>query len=367
LPVDTVNSSTGIFSLDDIIVTDLSSTIKLRAIAPQPGITIQTKGELQNFELNNIAHNAKLTVDGKGVKSVDEQIDGITRRITINCASAKTIKLNWHLGVDDGFDFAILGDTGGGDELAWALKRAQQLDSQFLLHLGDFNYSNDEHPNNEYQQAIDKFKSSPIPVYVSIGNHDFNQSGLVYQRFINELGPMNSAFELAGSQFINVDTAANFLPAGGGHRGDLFRQLKSNQAQYSDRLFFTHRPLRDPRPHKDHVAGELAEIQWLAAGIKALNSNSLVTGHVHHSAELDVKGVHQWTAGEGLGHEDLVLQKRVAQLLTGRVEPAKKIQLSWVNLNMPWASHTSHTHAYKLLRDNRRKQLDWYRDLVGLS
>lgn len=358
-PTQRIKTSNAGLELSDAIVTCLKRQINLRAIAPEPAIDIKLqKGKLK-FSLNNVAKNATLIIEGQGIKSVDEQTNGITRTVAIESTTTQRLKLRWHLPVEDGLDFALLGDTGGGDELTWGLTKAHQLGAQFLLHLGDFNYG-----NNEYDLAINAFKESPIPVYVSIGNHDFNDDGLIFQRFLDEIGPMNHAFELAGTQFINIDTAADFLPVGGGNRGDLFASLNDDQNDYSDRLFFSHRPLKDPRPHDDHDAGQPNEIDWLANAIAELGANTLVTGHVHHSSELDYKGIHQWTVGEGLGHEDIIQQKQVAKILLGRVEPGKKVAYRWADLGMPWASHTSYTHEKKLRIASRKRQLEWFNQLA---
>ena len=345
--------------LHDLISTDHKGTIHLRAIAPEPRIDLIAQRGEHLIQVNNIAANAQLNIVGRGIKLIDEERDGINRTIKLDCAIEQAITLHWQLPVDDGFEFATIGDTGGGDELAWALQRATQLNAQFLLHLGDFNYG-----GSEYEQALNQFSRSDIPCYVSIGNHDFNDSGLVYQKFLQQLGPMNNAFTLAGTQFINMDTAACFYPVHSGHRATLFSQLqKQPHEAFDNRIIFTHRPLKDPRPQHDHASGSSKEIKLLAQQARGIKCNDLLAGHVHHSSELDFEGLKQRTAGEGLGHEDIVSQHHVAQILLGKVEPAMPIDYRWVNLDMPWSFHTSHTHEKKLIKDQRNKQLAWYHSL----
>lgn len=337
-----------------IKVPNLGPTLNLRAIAPEPRLSLNlAKGE-HTIRLSNVAPGARLVVNELGAK-LDESIDGLARTITINVEADSAAHLRWQLPIQGGFKFAVMGDTGGGDELTWVLKRAKQLDALFLLHLGDFNYG-----NNEYQEAIDAFSASPIPTYISLGNHDFHDDGIIYHRFREELGPLNSVFSLAGFQFVNMDTAADFFPASGGLRGAIFRTLQADQASYSDRLIYTHRPLRDPRPGNDHIVGGVGEAEWIAQQITQLGANKLVTGHVHHSAELELDYLRQWTAGEGLGHEDIVLQRPVAQMLIGTAELGAKLKFNWADLEMPWRFHTSYTHEKKLRKDKRQRQLDWY-------
>lgn len=343
----------ALLTLKDAIVTGAS---QLRAIAPEPKITVESQRGIVQFSVSNIAPNAKLSIIGKGIKRLDEEMDGLTRHISLDSAIEQTITLNWQLDVAHGFEFAVMGDTGGGSELAWTLKRAHQLGAQFLIHLGDFNYT-----EGEYTSAIDLFNSSPMPCYVTIGNHDFHDNGLIYQKFLNEIGPMNHAFELAGTRFINIDTAADFFPAHGGLRGQLLDQLTPT---IGEQVVFTHRPLKDPRPHDDHNVGGINEVSWLVQEIERLGSQHFLHGHVHHSAELDFQGIRQICAGEGLGYEDLVHQKQVATIMMAKIEPGIGMTHDWHDLKLPWSAHQNPTHAMKLKRQGRLKELEWYTNLI---
>lgn len=355
---DTHSSPDGELTLSQLIVVPSDSGIELRAIAPEPALAIAAKRGKIALRVSNLAENAQLTVTGKGIKLISEEVEGITRSIEIDNATDQNLGLKWTLPDSDGLDFAVIGDTGGGDELDWALQRAQQLDAQFLLHLGDFNYT-----PGEYTQAIKHFSAAPIPCYISIGNHDFNDSGLVYPQFLEKLGPLNNTFTIAGARFVNLDTAADFFPAQAGLRGRLFEQLIAAPAS-GESVYFTHSPLKDPRPNDDHEVGGVNEVAWLVNAIKSAGNGPLLTGHVHHSAELEFDGIQQFTVGEGLGHEDLVRQKQVAKIMLAKIQKGQPMHYTWQELNMPWSSHTSATHAFKLQRDGRRKQLDWYSTIL---
>jgi len=200
---------------------------------------------------------------------------------------------------------------------------------------------------------------------VSIGNHDYNASGLIYDQFLNHIGPLNHSFTLADTRFVNLDTAADFFPAHSGNRGRLVKQLLKDQTAYSDTVVFTHRVVKDPRPNEDHDIGGIGEIDWLCRSIKQLGGNTLLTGHVHRSAELKYKGVRQLTAGEGLGHEDIVHQKQVSKILMGSVRSGQKVEYQWHELIMPWLSHQSPTHRIKLIKNKHYKQLEWYKNLLN--
>ncbi|MGK0375269.1 MAG: putative phosphodiesterase [Arenicella sp.] len=336
----------------------------LRAIAPEPSVTIKlTKGS-SSFEINNIANNAILDINqGRAYKgSVDQQVQGIRRQVYIESGGEQTLTLKWTVPNSNGFEFAVMGDTGGGAELTWTLKRAHQLGAQFLLHLGDFNYS-----EGEYDSAIDQFNNAKLPCYVTIGNHDFHDNGLIYDKFLKQIGPMNHAFELAGTRFINLDTAADFWPKQSGQRGHLLRILGAQAPFLGEQILFTHRPMKDPRPHDDHDIGGIGEIDWLARQARHLGVSTILNGHVHHSAEIDFQGLRQLTIGEGLGHEDLVLQKPVAKIMMAKVEPGRKLEQRWEELNMPWSEHLSPTHLIKLKRDGRNKQLEWYQAILAAN
>lgn len=339
---------------------DQVGTINLRAYTPAAKISLKPHKPELLISVNNVATDAKLQVEGDPAATVSEDVFGITRVLRINKAKDREIELSWPLDALQKRRFAVIGDTGGGDELGWCISRAQQLRAKFLLHLGDFNYG-----PSEYGKAIQKFREAPLPIYVSIGNHDFNDSGLVYERFRHHIGPMNNAFSLAGTRFINLDTAASFFPAYAGNRGALVAQLEKDSTTYSDQLIYTHKPFVDTRAGKDHNLSGVGEIDWVRSTMNQLGVKNFLCGHVHRSTELGVQGITQWTAGEGLGYEDLRNQTQTAKILLGEAQPGRKIKFRWEPLQMPWKLHTSPTHAAKLARDGLS---EWYRTMMqGLA
>lgn len=339
---------------------DEETGIAIRAVAPEPTLHIKSRAKTRTkFFVQNLSSDAILSVVGKSRSPVHEVINGINRSIEIAFDGEDEVQLSWQLPEQDGLLFAVIGDTGAGLELEWLLQRADALQAKFLLHLGDFNYA-----AGEYDRAIELFNSATLPCYVSIGNHDYNASGLIYEQFINQIGPMNQTFSFAGTRFANIDSAADFFPASSGQRGLLFDELLSDTADYSDQVFFTHRPFYDVREGQDHVIGGIGEIDWLHRKIMQVGCDTLLTGHVHHSAETELDGLKQWTVGEGLGFEDILQRKQIAQLLTGQIEKGKKVIYRWEKINMPWAAHRSPTHEIKLRRDHPADALNWYRELI---
>ncbi|MBL4672911.1 MAG: hypothetical protein JKX81_11685 [Arenicella sp.] len=87
---------------------------------------------------------------------------------------------------------------------------------------------------------------------------------------------MNHAFELAGTRFINVDSAADFWPKQSGHRGKLFSSLGAATSFIGEQVLFTHRPLKDPRPHDDHEIGGIGAIDWLAKQSRELGVSTIL-------------------------------------------------------------------------------------------
>ena len=332
--------------------------LSFRAVSMTPSLKAEHKRGRTSIKVNNISPSAKLVVSAKGISSINEEQSGVDRTITIDSGATQEIELAWDNGLDEQSKFAVIGDTGGNEELSWCLNRAAELGADFLLHLGDFNYGNDD-----YEQAIKRFHASPIPVFVSIGNHDFHDSGIIYHNFLQQLGPLNNFFEVAGTRFVNIDTAADYFPAHSGQRGKLLKALSIDPTQ--SQVFFTHRPFVDPRPGQDHVIGGINEIPWLKQLIKQTGGGPLLTGHVHHSAEIEFDGIRQYTAGEGLGHEDIVLQRPAAKLLMGKVTRGEAIAFAWEDLNMPWSAHRSHTHIKKLIKDGDQQKLDWYKSIIS--
>ena len=358
LPASTLSSEQFELDLRDCIA--VGDHI-IRAIAPEPSVFVKQLARSTSVKVLNIASNAVLTLEGSTSTDIDEEVDGTARTVHLREAN-HGMTLKWSLPVTDGFEFAVMGGTGCGSELAWPLKRAHELGAQFLLHLGDFNYS-----DGEYDLAIEQFNNAKLPCYVAIGNHEFNSNGLIYDKFLSQIGPMNHAFELAGTRFINIDTAVDFWPAYSGHRGAFFSSLMKAAPFNGEQIIFTHRPMKDPKPDDDHEIHGPGEVDWLVEQIHDLGIGTFFCGHVHHSAEFDFQGIRQITVGEGLGYEDLLLQRPVAKILMATVEPHKKLVHRWIDLNMPWSEHQNPTHLRQLKSGGLQKQLEWFKQLHGIS
>jgi len=363
-PVSRFNTDHSQLDLDDFVLTSQTGeSLILRAIAPEPSLVFtpqKSSNTTQTITANNIAPAAQLKVEAAANVGVHESVNGIHRTIELTFKPGLPITLNWFLPESTPIKFAAIGDTGGGSELDWCLTRCTQLGVDFLLHLGDFNYG-----DGEYDRAVEQFSNAKMPVYISIGNHDFNDSGLIYQQFLDQLGPMNNSFIIAGTRFINLDTAVNFFPPYSGNRGHFLQQLVDQTQTVNDTVVFTHKPFIDSREGYTHDISGVGEKPWLYDMLMQLGARDVLCGHVHHNSETDYQGLRQWISGEGLGHEDLVHQKLVSKILLGTINPTRNVDYQWYDLNMPWQMHQSHTHATKLRNYQHFEQLEWYEKLLN--
>lgn len=305
-----------------------------RAFAPEPSIELASvQQQTVEITVNNIIDDAVIHYSGSR-EPIIEHKEGITRRLTINLEASSSVRLSWKLKNISEYQFATIGDTGGNHELKWCLQRAHDLNARFLLHLGDFNYQ-----AGDYQRSIELFRDSPLPVYVAIGNHDFHENGAIYDHFLNEIGPLNNAFAIDKTRFINIDTAANTLPFSAGHRGDLFKQLALNNGEFKDTVAFTHRPLHDPTGDTTHDIGSLGERDWLIASLKSINAKTLLSGHIHIYDRRDFDGIDNIIAGQGLGHQDLIVGRDYSFLSIGNVSSDGQVHYSKAALAMPMEMH----------------------------
>lgn len=302
-----------------------------RATAPEPRLVLNNPADLQTtLEIQNLSPRVILIVDGA---DHEEHINGSRRQIKLNLHAEKSATLTWKLAApESAIKFAAIGDSGGDLELAWCIQRASQLGADFLLHLGDFNYQ-----DGDYQRAIDNFNSSEIPVYVSIGNHDFHDNGGVYGRFLSEIGPLNQAFEVSGNRFINIDTAAGFLPISGGQRGQLFSALR--QQKVINTVAFSHRPLIDPDRETHHDIGSAKERAWLIKQMRSIGVSSLLCGHIHINDRRTIAGIDQIIVGQGLGHQDLIVGKDHSKIAIGKINRQGTFEIELDDLAMPMELH----------------------------
>ncbi len=324
-----------------IQTTALSSELdaSFRAFAPEPSLTLISKrAQTLRLQINNVVLDAELEVrsaNNKLTHQVQEEVDGTRRILSVNLKANQELNLSWKLEAQQSYSFASIGDSGGDKELAWCLQRAHALGARFLLHLGDFNYQ-----AGDYARAIGLFNNSPLPVYVTIGNHDFHENGAIYDQFLREIGPLNNSFSIGKTRFANIDTAANFLPYAAGQRGALFETMRQ-QADFTETVAFTHRPLHDPAPeaNNEHDIGSRGERDWLVNALKQVGAPTLLSGHIHIYDRTKFDGIDNIIAGQGLGHQDLIVGRDYSKMAIGQVDHDGKVTYTTADLAMPMELH----------------------------
>ena len=303
LPSELQHHGTNISYRDAILIELREQQAQFRATVPEPKfeLSVTTTGKL-TLTIENVSQKAQLEVQGS--KIITESISGIQRVVELDLTQNARISLQWKIPNMDSFRFAAIGDSGGGPELGWCIKRAADLGADFMLHLGDINYRPED-----YGLAHANLLSSPIPIFVTIGNHDYrDQSIYYYDLFRSRIGPLNNEFTLGGVRFLNIDTANDIFPASSGHRGRFLSQLQPTK-NTQDIVVFTHRPLVDPRPDGSHDIGGGGQIPWLISQFKRLGATSLLAGHIHTKAEIEHEGIVNFIAGQGLAIEDVIAEK----------------------------------------------------------
>jgi hypothetical protein len=325
-----LDHDTTITHKDAIRIQTHKDQTRFRANVPEPKIRlyVKTARKLQLI-VENISSQAQLTVTG--AKTSTETVSGLQRLVKLDLESTSQVFIQWNIPSADNFRFAAIGDTGGGPELGWCIKRAATLGADFILHLGDLNYRLED-----YDLARENLLDSPVPIFVSIGNHDYRDGGIYYHdQFRALIGPLNNEFTLGGIRFLNIDTANDFFPASSGHRGTFIQHLQIKE-NVRDTVAFTHRPMADPRPGNKHDIGGAGQIPWLASHLNRLNCTTLLAGHIHSKLETEHEGIYNYIAGQGLAIEDVIAEKSVAEILIGNVAPNQKVQFHWAPLLMPF-------------------------------
>lgn len=331
---NTQSAAVAFASNDVIMLAEEKNAFHFRAFSAEPELKIESASQGDIWvTVNNIHPQAEL-ISSEERLVLHEKISGITRAILIQSKANRDLKLSWKLPFNSQFRFASIGDSGGDKELSWCIQRAHQLGAEFLLHLGDFNYQ-----KGDYARAIKLFQNSPLPIYVSIGNHDFHENGNIYNQFLTSIGPLNHEFVIGNTRFLNIDTAANTLPYSAGLRGSLFHSLQQANQTVSDTVTFTHRPLYDPLENSSHDIGSIGERDWLIESLKSIDAHSLLSGHIHIYDRKEFMGIDNIIAGQGLGHQDIITQSDYSKMLIGSVDTDGKVNYDTQPLSMPMGMH----------------------------
>lgn len=208
--------------------------------------------------------------------------------------------------------FAVIGDSGKGNEAQWAVaRRLTELDPRLVLHVGDIVYSRGS--DKDYDDRYFK-PYAPLlarrPLFPAIGNHDYANDFVfhgrgerryrkVYQAIHHR--PKYYSFDAGGAHFISLDTNGAFgipaaEPIGPGTEQDawLKADLAGSKARW--KAVFLHVPVYTGVKHGDHERLRL----WLEPIFQAGGVDVVFQGHVHlYERTKPIGGVVYVTVGTG--------------------------------------------------------------------
>jgi 3',5'-cyclic AMP phosphodiesterase CpdA len=106
-------------------------------------------------------------------------------------------------GIEQGFDFIVLGDMRGNDEVySRLLNKARDYKPLFILNTGDMVHRGGEQEFENYKKLI---ADIDIPILHVPGNHDVLFGSGQYRNFV---GPLNWYFDFGNYRFLGLDNAA---------------------------------------------------------------------------------------------------------------------------------------------------------------
>jgi 3',5'-cyclic AMP phosphodiesterase CpdA len=305
-----------------------NGVLVFRACVPEPRLTLASRRSPLRVRLENVHARATSSLAAERVAPTT---------LLYECTAEAPLAAQISLPHQQRWRAVALGDTGAEFALEWFLARAAELQADFALHLGDLAYTEDG-----IARAARALRSAPLPVYTTIGNHDFHAgTRLLHEGFARSIGPLNSFFAAGGVRFLNLDTAADSWPAGAGARGRTLARFHA-QGGSGPVVVFTHRPLVDPRPEvvaagESHGVNRGSESAWLRARMREIGADLLLHGHIHTHLEHELDGIPVRIAGGGLGLTLGGAPDPDARLvvLEWEEDAPESIEVSWEPLNLP--------------------------------
>ena len=281
----------------------------LRAWAPTPTIqVIKPDGAGQvTLRLENLPRRVHLDASGP----VDEDHQGLTHILHF------APQVTRHLAFTDAereVTFAVLGDTGDSAIFSAALHMAANAGADFLIHVGDLLYRDEQIANLATILAI-----SPLPVFVVRGNHDYRNTARI--NFMHRLAPPYYSFQMGGASFIILDNGADYVPTFW-RRSTQYQWLTDALRVARDGPLFVamHIPPFDPRagprqaPMRDKAFAQQLMRDFVAAGVDAV-----LTGHVHASYIWVRGGIPYVVSGEGSSSPEGLSHLAWVQVRRGKV------------------------------------------------
>jgi Icc-related predicted phosphoesterase len=185
-------------------------------------------------------------------------------------------------GSKEGFNFIVLGDSRGNEEIyKRLLNKAKGYKPLFILNTGDI--VNEDEPS-EYESYRKLIADYDIPILHIPGNHDVREGSAEYRRFVGET---NWYFDYGNYRFIGLDNAT------GKFDDESIAFMKKTLTQTKVCLITFHKPpaIGHWTVHAmidDQNGGRGGEVVKL---IKNAGVPMVFLGHIHLYDELDIDGV----------------------------------------------------------------------------
>ena len=312
-----------------------SEKFHLRAFKPEVKLHVRLNGKNQpiTIKIENIHPHSTLRIDGKP-EQLSEKKSGLLREITIqDPKKGDVLNLTWVFPRKDSYRFAAIGDTGGDKYLAWSLIRAQEVDADFLLLLGDIYYD-----STDIARSRVLMNAAKIPVYAAVGNHDYRDDGRnTIDIFTENIGPVNARFELLGHCFINLDTGKFVYPPHKGERAGLLTaelvNHKRKSSNCTDYIVFTHKPVisdfkNSLFPKAEHTLHGYDAL-WLLDRLQQLENVTIIAGHIHDNFEFKQDELSTFVSGNGLAGAALNKEDSLARILVGTIQKETPLKTDW--------------------------------------
>lgn len=196
--------------------------------------------------------------------------------------------------------FAVMGDTGSGDEAQRAVaqqmvKQRQQKPFEFVIMLGDNIYEKGEKEKigTHFEQPYKELLNAGVKFYASLGNHDIIK-GLEFQTNYKN-------FNMGGRRYYNFEKASGLLDffaldtnvMDDKQLGWLDESLKASKARW--KIAFCHHSIySSAKMHSPYVKlRDKLEPLYVKYGV-----NAVFAGHSHcYERVKPQKGVHYFTEG----------------------------------------------------------------------
>ena len=262
--------------------------VVVRAWAPNPAVRVVEPGDRDEVRLRieNVPWRGRLAASGP----VEETRTGPSR--SLRFSPRLTRRLAFAV-PDAEVTFAVLGDTGVGPTFPEALRGAAADGADFLLHVGDLIYEDEQIP------AIERILAeAPLPVFVVRGNHDYRNRARI--DFMRALGPPYYTFPIGGATFIVLDNAGDYLPWLW-RRSTQYRWWTEALGAPRDGPLFVamHKPIFDRRGGNWAGMGDQAFGRRLLSDFVRAGVDAVFTGHVHATHLWIEDGIPFVVNGEG--------------------------------------------------------------------